>query len=163
MARWEKFMNDPAPDGLVQLALVHAEFESLHPFLDGNGRMGRMLIPLFLSARKQLHAPVFYLSDYLETNRPEYCDRLLAVSQEDDWTGWCEFFLNALIRQANQNEAKTRKILQLYETRKDWVVSTTHSQHAIRALRLLFQHADLQLDRLHRDVADPRTYSSEDT
>ena len=52
MSRWEKFMNDPAPDGLVQLALVHAEFESLHPFLDGNGRMGRMLIPLFLSARK---------------------------------------------------------------------------------------------------------------
>ena len=97
-----------------------------------------MLIPLFLSARKQLHAPVFYLSDYLETNRPEYCDRLLAVSREDDWTGWCEFFLNALIRQANQNEAKTRKILQLYETRKDWVVSTTHSQHAIRALDYFF-------------------------
>ena len=81
---------------------------------------------------------MFYLSDYLETNRPEYCDRLLAVSREDDWTGWCEFFLNALIRQANQNEAKTRKILQLYETRKDWVVSTTHSQHAIRALDYFF-------------------------
>lgn len=138
MALWEKYVNDPAPDRLVQLALVHAEFESLHPFLDGNGRMGRMLIPLFLFSHKQLHAPMFYLSDYLETNRQEYCDRLLAVSRDDDWTGWCVFFLNALIRQASQNEAKTRQVLSLYEERKNWVVSTTHSQHAIRALDYLF-------------------------
>ncbi len=138
MALWEKYMNEPAPDRLVQLALVHAEFESLHPFLDGNGRMGRMLIPLFLFASKQLHAPMFYLSDYLETNRPEYCDKLLAVSRDDDWTGWCDFFLSALIRQASQNEAKAKQILGLYESKKEWMVKVTHSQHAIRALDFLF-------------------------
>ena len=93
MAQWERYINEPAPDKLVQLAIAHAEFESLHPFLDGNGRLGRMIIPLFLFVHRQLHAPMFYLSDYLETNRQEYCDRLLAVFRDGDWTGWCDFFL----------------------------------------------------------------------
>jgi Fic family protein len=138
MSRWEKYLHEDAPDRIVQLAIVHAEFESLHPFLDGNGRIGRMILPLFLFDQKLLHAPMFYLSEYLEANRQEYYDRLLAVSRDDDWTGWCRFFLEALTRQANQNEAKVRQILNLYEKRKEWIVSKTHSQHAIRALDFLF-------------------------
>ena len=78
--RREKYLHQPADDALVQLAIIHAEFESLHPFLDGNGRIGRILIPLFLYGRKLLHAPMFYLSEYLEANRQQYYDRLLAVS-----------------------------------------------------------------------------------
>lgn len=137
MSRWERYLHENTPDRLVQLAIVHAEFESLHPFLDGNGRIGRMILPLFLFDQKLLHAPMFYLSEYLEANRQEYYDRLLA-SRDDDWTAWCEFFLHALTRQANQNEAKVRQILDLYQKRKDWIVSKTHSQHAIRALDFLF-------------------------
>ena len=125
MSHWEKFLHAPMPDVLVQLAIVHAEFESLHPFLDGNGRIGRIVIPLFLYARNQLHAPMFYPSEHLEANRQEYCDRLLAVSRDDDWTGWCCFFLDALIQQARQNANKTRKILDLYESRKDQIPSVT--------------------------------------
>lgn len=138
MNRWEKYLHEEAPDRLVQLAIVHAEFEALHPFLDGNGRLGRMLIPLFLYERNLLHAPMFYLSEYLETNRQEYYDRLLAVSSQDDWTGWCRFFLDAVEKQARENEAKTRRILALYDERKRWIVGATHSQYAIAALDFLF-------------------------
>lgn len=138
MSQWEKYLHASAPDRLVQLAVAHAEFEALHPFLDGNGRLGRMLIPLYLYERKLLHAPMFYLSEYLEANRQEYYDRLLAVSDKDDWTGWCRFFLEALQRQARGNEAKARRILTLYEEKKGWMVKTTHSQYAIVALDFLF-------------------------
>lgn len=134
MSRWEKYLHAPAPDRLVQLAIAHAEFEALHPFLDGNGRVGRMLIPLFLYERELLHAPMFYLSEYLEANRQKYYARLLAVSSHDDWTGWCVFFLKALERQAKENEAKTRRILALYEEKKNSIVRATHSQYAIAAL-----------------------------
>lgn len=138
MDRWEKYLHESTQDGLVQLALIHAEFESLHPFLDGNGRIGRMLIPLYLADRKLLQSPMFYLSEYLEANRQEYYDRLLAVSRDGDWTGWCWFFLEALQRQALTNEGKARKILDLYQRRKDWFVNLTHSQYAIRALDWFF-------------------------
>ena len=138
MGRWEKYLHAKAPDRLVQLAIAHAEFEALHPFLDGNGRLGRMLIPLFLFERELLHAPTFYLSEYLEANRQEYYDRLLAVSSKDDWTGWCQFFLEALERQAKVNEAKARRILALYEEKKAWMVKTTHSQYSIVTLDFLF-------------------------
>jgi Fic family protein len=138
MTRWESHLHEDAPDRLVQLAIIHAEFESLHPFLDGNGRIGRMLIPLFLFYRNLLHAPMFYLSEYLESNRQDYYDRLLAVSRDDDWTGWCTFFLEALTKQAAENESKTRQILGLYQRRKQWIVDKTHSQHAIRALDFFF-------------------------
>lgn len=138
MSLWEKYLHRKESDLLVQLAVAHAEFESLHPFLDGNGRLGRMLIPLFLYERKLLHVPMFYLSEYLESHRRTYYDKLLAVSRDDDWTGWCEFFLKALCEQASKNDARARRILELYKTKKEWMVKTTHSQHAIHALDFLF-------------------------
>jgi Fic family protein len=138
MARWEQYLHETTHDGLVQLAVIHAEFESLHPFLDGNGRIGRMLVPLYLADRELLQSPMFYLSEYLEANRQEYYDRLLAVSRDGDWTGWCRFFLEALQRQALANETKARKILTLYQEKKDWFVDLTHSQYAIRALDWFF-------------------------
>ncbi len=138
MAAWEKYLNGKEPDALVQLAIVHAEFEALHPFLDGNGRLGRMLIPLFLFERKLLAAPTFYLSAYLEVRREEYYERLLAVSRDGDWTGWCRFFLRALTAQAQSNTRRAKDILNLYEAKKGWVVEKTHSQHAVRALDFLF-------------------------
>ena len=138
MSRWEKYLHSDAPDVLVQLALIHAEFEAIHPFLDGNGRIGRMLVPLFLFERKLLHTPMFYLSEYLEGHRQEYYDRLLAVSRDDDWIGWCAFFLAALTRQAEANHAKALAILDLYRQKKDWFTELTHSQYAIRALDWFF-------------------------
>ena len=139
MSAWEKFLNDKFSDGLVQLALAHAEFESLHPFYDGNGRLGRMLMPLFLYNRKLLSYPSFYMSEYLEANRDEYYERLLGVSRDDDWTGWCRFFLQALEKQARENTRKAKAILDLYEERKDWIIKKTRSQYSVLSLDFIFQ------------------------
>lgn len=138
MDRWEKYLHSDVPDRLVQLAIVHAEFEALHPFLDGNGRLGRMLVPLFLFEKKRLHTPVFYLSEYLEANCQEYYDRLLVVSSKNDWTGWCEFFLNAIVKQAATNEAKAKRILELYQEKKELVSEATRSHYSISALDFFF-------------------------
>ena len=139
MSAWERYIHEDAPDRLVQLAVLHAEFEALHPFLDGNGRLGRMLVPLFLWQHKLIRAPVFYISAYFEARRDAYYDGLLAVSRDDNWTGWCRFFLEAVRAQAEENLTKTRDILSLYESMKDRVVSMTRSQYAIRALDWIFE------------------------
>jgi Fic family protein len=139
MANWEAYIHADAPDRLVQLAIVHAEFESIHPFLDGNGRLGRLIIPLFLYAHGLLSRPNFYLSEYLEAKRDEYYDRMLAVSRGDDWTGWAAFFLRGIIAQAEVNTRKAQAILTLHQEKRDWVVEVTHSQYAVRALDWIFQ------------------------
>jgi Fic family protein len=138
MGIWENYIHEEAPDRLVQLAIIHAEFEALHPFLDGNGRLGRMCVPLFMFNKHMILMPTFYISAFFEANRDEYYDRLLSVSRDDDWTGWCEFFLHAVAVQATENLNKTNKILDLYETKKEQVVDLTHSQYAIHALDYLF-------------------------
>lgn len=138
MQAWEAYIHADAPDLLVQLAILHAEFEAIHPFLDGNGRLGRLLIPLFLKFRGMLSTPNFYLSEFLEQNRGEYYDRLLAVSRDGDWTGWCAFFLRAIIHQAGVNETKAQAIHRLYNGRKDWMVEMTRSQYSGRALDWFF-------------------------
>lgn len=138
MDAWEAYIHTDAPDILVQLAIVHGEFEAIHPFLDGNGRLGRLIVPLFLRAKGLLSRPNFYLSEYLESHRDEYYDRLLAISRDGDWTGWCMFFLRALIAQAEVNLHKAQAILTLYNRRKDWIAEKTHSQYAVRALDRIF-------------------------
>lgn len=138
MSCLERFIHEPAADVLVQLALLHVEFESIHPFLDGNGRIGRLLVPLFLVEKKLLSTPSFYVSAFLEAHREEYYERLLAVSRDDAWTEWCLFFLKALTEQARSNEAKARRILALYSQKKGWMADLTHSHHAIRALDWFF-------------------------
>ena len=140
MDAWEQYFGSTSEmDALVQLALVHVEFEALHPFEDGNGRLGRMLIPLFLHQRKLLSSPDFYMSGYLERNREEYQERLRAVSRDGAWTAWCVFFLNGIREQAANNETKARAILSLYDRIKQQTVDLTHSQHAMRAVDFLFQ------------------------
>ncbi|MEJ2410923.1 MAG: Fic/DOC family N-terminal domain-containing protein [Novosphingobium sp.] len=139
MTGWEAYIHADAPDRLVQLAIVHAEFESIHPFLDGNGRIGRLIIPLFLYAHGLLSRPNFYLSEYLEANRDEYYDRMLAVSRDDDWSAWVAFFLRGIIAQADANTKKAQAILALHQDKRDWVVEITHSQYAVRALDWIFQ------------------------
>jgi len=138
MGRWERFIHADAPDKLVQLALLHAEFEALHPFLDGNGRLGRMFVPLFLFNSELLRSPMFYISAYLEARRDEYYERLLAVSRDGDWTGWSVFFLHALTEQARENEQKSSAILKLYESERDRILDLTRSNYAIKALDFLF-------------------------
>ncbi len=139
MSSWERYAHSESPDRLVQLAILHAEFEALHPFLDGNGRLGRMLVPLFLWQTGLIRQPMFYISAYFEARRAAYYDGLLAVSRDDDWTGWCRFFLEAIRTQAEDNLAKAQGILALYEKMKRQVPEMTRSQYAIRALDWIFE------------------------
>ena len=140
MSRWERYIHqEDMPDLLVQAANLHAEFEALHPFLDGNGRLGRMLIPLFLWQRGRIARPIFYISAYFEANRDAYYERLLAVSRDNDWTGWGIFFLKAVKHQADDNLAKTQGILNLYDDLKPRIDSATKSRHTLRTLDWIFQ------------------------
>ncbi|MCR4316238.1 MAG: Fic family protein [Planctomycetes bacterium] len=138
IAAFETYLHENELDKLAQLAIVHAEFESIHPFLDGNGRIGRLLIPLFMVYKGLLQSPDFFISDYLESNRQEYVDRLLAVSRDDDWTSWCAFFLTAIEAQACSNQKKAELILDLYDSKKERIQELTHSQYAIKALDWFF-------------------------
>lgn len=140
MDEWERYLSRSTElDLLVQLAILHVEFEALHPFKDGNGRLGRMLIPLFLYQRKLLSSPDFYMSGYLEAKREEYQESLRGVSRDGDWTGWCAFFLQGVREQAAENERKARAILTLFDRVKTQVADLTHSQHSIRAVDFIFQ------------------------
>ena len=138
MGEWEKYLHVAAPDKLVQLAVAHAEFEALHPFLDGNGRVGRMLVPLFLWQRGLIREPLFYVSAYFEAHRGAYYDGLLSVSRDRDWTAWCRFFLDALRTQAEANHAVVLSIVELYGRLKRDVVEWTRSQYAVQALDWMF-------------------------
>jgi Fic family protein len=138
MSAFERFLHSREPDRLVQLSIAHVEFEAIHPFLDGNGRLGRLLVPLFLYEKGLLTSPNFYISAYLEAHRDQYYALLLGVSRDGDWTAWCKFFLTAIIEQAKSNKNKAVAIHELYRQQKTWITDATRSQHAVRALDWMF-------------------------
>ncbi|MEA2563534.1 MAG: hypothetical protein QOH06_5038 [Acidobacteriota bacterium] len=106
----ERFLNDTTLPPLVQAALLHYQFEAIHPFLDGNGRVGRLLITLFLLERSLLPAPLLYLSAFFEATRPDYYGRLLGVSQRGEWNAWIEYFLTGVARQAEDAVSRASRI-----------------------------------------------------
>lgn len=116
MGELEKYMHseDDLP-ALVKIGLIHAQFETIHPFLDGNGRIGRLLITFYLCYKCILSKPLLYLSFYLKKNRTEYYDRLMAVRLNNDWKGWLEFFLKGVIEVSEEATQTTKAILLLKE------------------------------------------------
>jgi Fic family protein len=106
--------DDPLPL-LVRIGLAHAQFETIHPFLDGNGRVGRLLITFLLCEKKVLQKPVLYLSYYFKIHRQEYYERLQATRDKGDWEGWIAFFLKGVTEVSNQAAETTRRILALRE------------------------------------------------
>jgi Fic family protein len=135
---FERYLASDDVDPLVQVAVVHAQFELLHPFNDGNGRIGRLLIPLFLFQKRTLASPMFYVSEYLEAHRETYYAKLRGISREQDWTGWIEFFLTAIREQARTNTERVRGILDLYERMKKRIAEVTRTQHVLKVLDTLF-------------------------
>jgi Fic family protein len=100
---------------LIRCALAHAQFETIHPFSDGNGRIGRLLVPLMLAAEGVLRQPLLYLSLYLLENRAEYYERLMAIRRTGDWEGWLEFFLTGVRITAEDAMQRSKIILALYD------------------------------------------------
>lgn len=140
---------------LARAALCHAEFEALHPFDDGNGRVGRMLITLMLWETGVLSKPHFFVSDYFERNKREYVERLRAVSSDGDWTGWCAFFLRALHAQAEENIDVVGRIKAHYEEMRERFRDILRSRWAFDALDYMFANPIFRNNKFTRDAGIP--------
>ncbi len=135
----ERFINSPPPSlpPLVRIALVHYQFEAIHPFLDGNGRLGRLLISLQLKVEGILPEPLLYLSAYFERHRQAYYDHLLAVSTQGHWDQWLTFFLRGVASEANDATARAGRLIELrtgYQTRFQRARSSALTQRLCDAL-----------------------------
>jgi Fic family protein len=136
---WEEYLVGPEIDVLVQLAVLKGQFEVIHPFSDGNGRIGRMIVPLFLMEKNLLSYPAFYISAYFDRTREEYYSRLLQISQTGDLNGWISYFLRAIRDQALLNIVRASDILALYESMKSLIPQVIRSQYSIAVIDTLFQ------------------------
>ena len=139
--KFEKFLHDESLPVLIHAGLAHAQFESIHPFLDGNGRVGRLLITLLLCQRKVLHRPLLYLSHYLKVHRAEYYDRLMAIRDDANWEGWLKFFLRGIEDVSQEAINTSRRILVLRERHRELLDNSLGSSAAsgIRLLDYLYE------------------------
>ena len=113
---WERFVNEESDlPPLVQCALMHYQFEAIHPYLDGNGRVGRLLIIMFLCAKRVLSEPLLYLSAYFEKDKNQYYDQLLGLSQTGEWNVWLDYFLKGVAEQSQDALDRVRRIRQLQD------------------------------------------------
>lgn len=136
---WERFANDDLKmPPLVQCALLHYQFEAIHPYLDGNGRIGRLLITLFLHEKGVLRTPLLYLSAYFDRERQRYYDQLFRVSVTGDWGGWLDYFLKGVEEQAKDALSRTRQVRRLYEEYKKLLQNRCESGNALLLLDVLF-------------------------
>lgn len=137
----EKFLHDSKSlPVLIHCGLAHAQFETIHPFLDGNGRIGRLLITFLLCQQEILQRPLLYLSHYLKLHRLEYYDRLMAIRTSGDWEGWLKFFLQGIFEVSQSATTTARSILEMREKHRDIIgQQISSSSYGLRLLDLLFQ------------------------
>jgi Fic family protein len=133
-----EYISDNTEPALIKAAMTHIEFEALHPFKDGNGRIGRMLITLMLWKSGTISAPHFYVSGYFEENKDEYIDTMRRVSETGNWEEWCSFFLIAIEQQAIRNLAIAENIRALYEEMKQTFSDVLSSKWNVIALDFVF-------------------------
>jgi len=161
-AKLEKYLNsDEEKDNLVQIAIAHYQFEAIHPFLDGNGRVGRLIISLFLYEKKLLSHPFLYLSEFFEEHRQTYYELLRNVSEQQDWGNWIKFFLNALTVQAQKTEETAKSILKLHQEYREKIMelNSTYASHLLDAIfiRPIFTTASLHK---HVKIKNTQTFFS---
>ena len=155
LAAWEIFLHrrDELPD-LIQCALMHEHFEAIHPFLDGNGRVGRLLITLFLIERGRLSQPLLYLSEFIERNRDDYYRGLHRVRTHGDWNGWLHYFLAGVQWSAQRAVRQARQLLALRETMRNSVAT---APRALALVDVLFENPYIDANRVKKllKVSDP--------
>ena len=140
---------------LVHVGLAHAQFETIHPFLDGNGRVGRLLITFLLMHHGVLHRPVLYLSLYLKRHRAEYYERLMAVRDSGDWEGWLSFFVRGVAQTATEATEQARAIVELDKQLRLRIQQEGLGVNALRLLEILFLRpvVNVRLAQEELDVA----------
>jgi Fic family protein len=138
---FEKFLHDTTSfPVLIHCGLAHARFETIHPFIDGNGRIGRLLITFLLCQREVLQRPLLYLSYYLKAHRAQYYDRLMAIRHDGDWEGWLKFFLRGVYEVSQAATATARAILNLREGHRQLIAQKIGgSANGLRLLDFLFE------------------------
>jgi Fic family protein len=139
------------PD-LVHVGLAHAQFETIHPFLDGNGRVGRLLITFLLVYRGVMHRPLLYLSLYLKRHRAEYYDRLMAVREDGDWEGWMRFFLRGVAETSRDATATARAILALREQHRTLVQEAGLGLNGLRLIEALYESPLVHIKLVSRQL-----------
>ena len=141
MANLELYLHDKPKRTpvLIKAAIAHVQFETIHPFLDGNGRLGRLLITLLLCAEAALQEPLLYLSLYFKSNRQEYYDRLQRVRIDGDWRGWLRFFLEGVRETAQQATATARRILERFEYDRNQIDKLGSKAGSVLRLHQLLQ------------------------
>jgi Fic family protein len=146
---FEAYLHDETIEDpfLVQLALAHYQFETIHPFRDGNGRVGRLLIPLLMIAKDRLDAPILYLSAHFERNRETYADLLLEVSRKGSWIPWIDFFLDGVTESAHESTRQATALLDLRQQYHRRFQSDRSSARIIRLIDELFQSPSITIRR----------------
>lgn len=139
------------PD-LIHVGLAHAQFETIHPFLDGNGRVGRLLITLLLVYRGVLHRPLLYISLYLKRHRAEYFDRLMAIRESGDWEGWLRFFLKGVADTAAEATTTARAIVALRDHHRERVQDEGLGVNGLRLLERLFMRPLVHVNLVSSDL-----------
>ncbi len=134
---FETFLHDRELPALIHCGLAHAQLETIHPFMDGNGRVGRLLITLLLCERDILRQPLLYLSYYLKAHRSAYYEHLMAIRHNGDWEGWMKFFLRGVAEVSRSATNTARAILDLRENHRQLLASNSNAQ---RLLDYLFLH-----------------------
>lgn len=152
MGNLETFMHDRAPmPVLLKTGLIHAQFETIHPFLDGNGRAGRLMITFYLCQQKVLHKPLLYLSEYFKRNRQTYYDRLNSYRVNDNIEGWLEFFLQGIIETSEKAVDTSRKIIALRNESIGKIASLGKStENGMKILDTLFHTPLLRVKDVER-------------
>jgi Fic family protein len=152
---FEKFLHDrESLPVLVHCALAHAQFETIHPFLDGNGRVGRLLITLLMCERKILQQPLLYLSYFFKAHRAQYYDRLMAIRNDGDWESWIKFFLRGVFEVSQGATDTARAVLDLREKHRGLITARfSNSVNGIRLLDYLFQQPVLSVGMAKKHIA----------
>lgn len=137
LSAWEGFLHDRMLPPLVHAALAHYQFEAIHPFLDGNGRVGRLLITLELCERDVLPVPLLYLSAFFEATRADYYAGLRGISENGDWAGWLQYFLNGVARQAEDALSRAERINALLAHWRERLTGKADAKVAVQILEIL--------------------------
>ncbi len=150
----ERFLHDDSVPPLLHAGLAHAQFETIHPFLDGNGRVGRLLVTFLLCERKTLSLPLLYLSWYFKRHRAEYYDRLQAVRIDGNWEGWLEFFLRGVEEVADEAVERARKIIALRERARSVATEKggRKAGNLLRAIDSLFKQPVVTANSLSKEL-----------
>jgi Fic family protein len=149
---FERFLHETTLRPLIHAAILHYQFEAIHPFGDGNGRVGRLLVPLFLAQRGLLPQPLLYLSAYFERTRADYYERLMAVSTHGDWDGWIRYFLRGVKEQADEAIELSDQLVALHGRYREELQAKHVTANALALVDLLFQNPLAYTSRVQEEL-----------